>query len=118
MRDKQGAALLEVVVATLVLAVAGLAGTLSVGEALRAAARARAADAEARRADAFMDAVALWTREDLDRRLGDRAQGPWRLIIDRPEPELYQVALTDSTAARRLLLSTSLFRPDTANETR
>jgi type II secretory pathway pseudopilin PulG len=118
MRDRRGSALLEVVVATLVLSVAGLAGTVSVSEALRATDRARAADLEAARADAFLDAVALWPREDLDRRLGDRAQGEWRLLIGRPEPELYVVTLADSTAARREILRTVLFRPDTADAPR
>ena len=114
MSNRHGSALLEVVVATLVLSVAGLSATLSVAEALRAVERARAADTETLRADAFMDAVALWPREELDRRLGDRPQGPWRLRIERPEPELYLVVLTDSSAARGELLRTVLFRPDSA----
>lgn len=118
MRGERGSALLEVVVATLVLAVSGLAATVSVSEAMRASERARLADEEARRADAFLDAVSLWPREDLDRRLGDRAQGPWRLRIDRPDPELYLVVLMDSTAARHELLRTALFRPDTADAAR
>ena len=102
----------------LVLSVAGMAAVVSVSEANRAAERARASDVAASRADAFMDAVALWTRDDLDRRLGDRPQGPWRLQIGRTDPELYEVVLTDSSAARHPLLRTVLFRPDTADAAR
>jgi len=112
---ERGFALLEVVVATVLLAVAGLAVTASIAEAMRAADRARDADEEIRRADAFFHRVALWPREDLDRRLGDRPQGPWRLRIDRPDPHIYRVVLTDSTAARREILRTALFRRDTAD---
>lgn len=69
-----------------------------------------------RRASAFLDAVVLWPREDLDRHLGERPEGPWVLRVDRPAPTLYAVTLLagpdDSTAtAGTLLLATSLFRP-------
>jgi type II secretory pathway pseudopilin PulG len=111
MSGNRGAALLEVVVATVVLGVAGVATTLAVAEALRAADRARSADAEMTAAQGLLDAVALWPREDLDRRLGDREQGPWRLRIQRVEPELYAVAMTDSSG-RTELARTVLFRPE------
>ena len=62
-----------------------------------------------RDADAFMAAVSLWTRDDLDRRLGDREQGPWRLVILRPEPTLYEVALRD-TLTDAVVLRTALHR--------
>jgi type II secretory pathway pseudopilin PulG len=111
-----GAALMEVMIATVVLSVAGLTAVTSVSEALRAAERARAADAETEAADAFLDAVALWPREELDRRLGEREQGDWRLTIQRPEPALYSVVLADSTPERRTILRTVLFRPDTVHD--
>jgi type II secretory pathway pseudopilin PulG len=112
-RGDSGAALLEVVVAVAVLTAAGVAAVTAAAESARAVAHARAADEEARAASAFLDAVALWTRTDLDRRLGERAQGPWLLRVGRPERELYTVELADSTG-RAVLLRTSLFRPDTA----
>lgn len=108
---RAGAALLEVIVALTVLAVAGIAAVQIAQESMRAVERARAADAELREADAFLEAVALWTRRDLDLRLGSREQGPFRLVVERPARTLYVVTLTDSTGTRELL-RTALFRPD------
>ena len=107
---RQGAALLEAIVALAILGIAGISTLGMASEAARAVDRAREAESSLREASDFLEAVALWTRDDLDRRLGDRAQGPWRLQIDRPERELYVVILTD-TLTGEALLATSLFRP-------
>ena len=108
---RSGAVLMEAMVAVVILAVAGTTAVTLVSQGADSVRRAREADVEAREASALMHAVALWTREDLDRRLGSRAQGPWRLSIQRPDPELYDLALMDS-AGTRVILRTSLFRPD------
>jgi type II secretory pathway pseudopilin PulG len=110
--NEAGAALLEVIVAVSILATAGTAAVAMTSESARAVERARDADRRAREAGAFMEAVALWPRADLDRRLGEREQGPWRLTIQRPDPELYTVSLVDSSGTE--LLRTALFRRDTA----
>ena len=112
--DRRGAALLEAIVAMAILGTAGIAALTLASEAARAVDHARQAETELRQASAFMEAVALWTRDDLDRRLGDRPQGEWRLRIHRPEPELYTVILTDSLGVESLL-ATSLFRPAPRN---
>jgi type II secretory pathway pseudopilin PulG len=109
-RGRRGAVLLETMVAVVVLAVAGTTAVTMAAQSADAVRRARAADEEMRAASAFLHAVALWPREDLDRRLGTREQGDWRLRILRPDPTLYEVALTDSTGTR-VLLRTSLHRP-------
>jgi hypothetical protein len=83
-------------------------------EAAGAVSRARQAEVRTEQGSRFMDAVSLWTRADLDRRLGDRRQGPFILRLERPDPELYTAALADS-ATGHVLLSTSLFRRDTAD---
>jgi type II secretory pathway pseudopilin PulG len=106
---RTGAVLLEVLVALVILATVGGAAVTLASESARAIVRAREAEAEMRRANAFLESVALWPREDLDRRLGSRRQGQWRLRIDRPAPTLFIVALTDSVE-RRELLRTALFR--------
>ena len=111
-RGEAGAALLEAIVALFVLAVAGTAALTLARESIAAVEHARDADRRTAEASDFLEAVSLWTREDLDRRLGDRPQGPWRLVIDRPRPELYTVLLADSL--HHPLLATALFRPDSA----
>jgi type II secretory pathway pseudopilin PulG len=103
--------LLETIVALVILSVAGTAAVTMVSQSTDAVRRARLAEAEAREANAFFYAVSLWTREDLDRRLGNRPQGAWRLVIQRPSPTLYEVVLTDSARTHEVL-RTSLFRPE------
>ena len=112
-RKRRGAALLEVIVALTILATSGATVVALMAQSADAVRRARETETEIRRASAFFDAVALWTREDLDRHLGSREQGPWRMRVDRPEQTIYAVTLTDSLGARSLL-STVLFRPEPA----
>lgn len=97
--------------ALMILSVAGTAAVTLVSQSTDSVRRARVADEEMREANALLHAVALWTREDLDRRLGERPQGRWTLIVQRPAPTLYEVVLTDSAVTRELL-RTTLFRPE------
>lgn len=109
--DRRGVTLLEVLVALTILGTAGAALSTAMRDALGAAERARAAEREMAAASAYLDVVALWPAADLDRHLGERAQGPWRITVQRPARQLYTVALADSGAGR-LLLTTVLYRPD------
>lgn len=110
-KPRRGVALLEAIVALAIFATVGIAALTMAAGASRAAAAAREADGELREASRFLEAVALWTRNDLDQRLGDRRQGPWILRIERPLPELYLVTLSD-TLRDNPVLQTSLFRPE------
>jgi type II secretory pathway pseudopilin PulG len=103
--------LLEAIVALAIFATTGVAALTMAATANRAAASAREAEQELREASRFLEAVALWTRTDLDQRLGERRQYPWILRIERPLPELYIVTLGD-TLGGSPLLQTSLFRPE------
>ena len=109
-RERGGVVLLEAIVALTLLTVAMLASVAMVRQAIDSVHRARDAERETRQASAFMDAIALWPRADLDRHLGNRPEGRWRLAIDRPVPALYLVALTDSSSHRELV-RTALYRP-------
>ena len=111
---RRGAVLLEAIVALTILAVAGAAVVALASDSARAVARAAAADETTQRASAFLDAVALWPREDLDRHLGARPEGEWRLIVERPTPTLYTVTLADSSASRSIL-RTILYRAEVKN---
>ena len=79
-----GVALLEVIVALAIFATAGVAALAMAAEITRVVRDAHAAEAELRDASAFLEAVVLWPRSDLDQRLGDRRQGPWLLRVERP----------------------------------
>ena len=113
--QRRGTALLESLIALLVVAIAGVS-LLSLASACLARVRAaHAADLASRDASAFLDAVALWPRNELMQRLGRREQGPFLLDIARPEPTVFDVRLADSTGARELL-RTRLFRPYSADD--
>lgn len=112
---RSGAALLEVIVALTILAISGVTAVALVSGAVRSVTAAREAEMELRRASAFLEAVTLWTRDDLDRRLGERPQGPWRLRIDRPSETLYTAVLIDRVSGHQVL-STSLHRSLPTNE--
>jgi len=105
-------------VALTILTVAGVSAAAMANQATAAVAQARTADTETRRASGFLDAVALWPRDDLDRHLGDRREGAWILTVDRPLPTLYTVVLRtayDTARGRRFsreLLRTVLYRPE------
>jgi type II secretory pathway pseudopilin PulG len=110
-RRREGIVLLEAIMALTIVTIAALASVMMVRQAIDTVRRAQRAEIDIRRASAFLDAVALWPRADLDRHLGDRAEGAWRLVIERPVPVLYLVALTDSSS-RRELVRTALYRPE------
>ena len=118
-RARRGAALLEAMVALLLVAVAGASAVAVAAQSARAVAVARASDDELRRASELLDAVTLWSDEDLARHLGERHEGPggrWTLRVARTTPALYTVALFTSADRKnanvpgRLLLSTVLYR--------
>ena len=113
-RRRDGVVLLEAIVALTILTVAALASVGMVRQAVDSVRRAREAEHDVRRASAFMEAITLWPRADLDRHLGNRAEGPWRLDINRPAPTLYLVVLTDSLS-RRELVRTAIYRPEPPN---
>lgn len=108
---RAGVVLLEVLLALFILATVAAASAALATETVRAWSVAATRERELRQASDFLEAVSLWTREDLDRRLGDRMQGAWRLSISRPSPTLYMIALSDSAGVQELL-RTALFRSE------
>jgi type II secretory pathway pseudopilin PulG len=107
--ERRGIALFEVLVALAILGVAGSGVVAVVIETAGAVHRARASDEDTRQASAFLDKVALWQREDLDRHLGQHRQGPWALQVQRTSASIYEVSLSDSSG-NRTLLGTALYR--------
>ncbi|HEX2778577.1 MAG TPA: hypothetical protein VHM30_03690 [Gemmatimonadaceae bacterium] len=106
---RAGAVLLEAIVALAILVTAGAAIVAMLGQSLHTVEALRRAEREMREASAYLDVVALWPREDLERHLGEREQGPWRMRVDREAPTLYLVVLSDSSG-KRDLLRTMLYR--------
>jgi hypothetical protein len=92
-----------------------LAGGLGVVTLLSAAVRQEAAMAEReatlRDADRALAALSLFTRADLDRRLGRHPAGRFLADVRRPEPALYRIALLESDTSQVELLVTVVHRP-------
>lgn len=110
MHARRGMMLVEVMAAMAILAVVGGSYLVLTSATLRSVALAAAREREYAAADAFLSAASLWTREDLDRRLGEREQGPWRLEIRRESSSVYALALRD-TATNAIVLETAVYRP-------
>ena len=113
-RAERGAVLLEVIVALAILGTAGVAIVSQVRESLFVTMTTQRSEAEISEASDFLAAVSLWPRADLDRHLGNRRSGPWRLVVLRPSETVYDVTIRDSTGARTLV-ATALFRRTVSN---
>jgi type II secretory pathway pseudopilin PulG len=109
-------ALLEVIVAMTILVTAGLSTVAWVSQTSDAVARAGAAAAETDAASEYLDRIALWTREDLDRHLGPRREGVWTVTVERMTPVLYVVTMRDGGNSHTIL-RTVLYRPEVHDAT-
>lgn len=107
--QRRGAALLEVIIAMTVLSVSGAALIGLLRGAARVVHVAESSEVEMRAANNFINAVSLWSRAELDQRLGSREQGPWILEITRTQATLYRIVLTDSLG-KSAIVETVLFR--------
>lgn len=95
MHSERGAALLEVLAATLILGIAGLALVELTATGLRATATAEQRERELMDQERLLTAYSLLRRPELDQRLGDRQVGPYLVNVQRPERELYRIAVGD-----------------------
>ena len=111
MNERKGAVLLEAIVALTVLATVGSAAAWLATDSMRSVTRTHEREHEVRMAARFLSAVSLWPREDFDRHLGRRRQGAWIMEVDRTDPIVYVVTLTD-TVSDAVLLRTAFLRPD------
>jgi prepilin-type N-terminal cleavage/methylation domain-containing protein len=107
----RGMALLEVIVALTIMSLAALSTIAWLNQAVDAIVRTNLSAAEADAASDYLDRIALWPREDLDRHLGPRRAGSWTVTVDHHTRVLYLVTISDSTNARAIL-RTVLYRPE------
>jgi len=107
---RSGTALLEVIAAVTIVSIGALTVMSVARQSILAVRQSRDAEEELTSASTFLEAVALWPREDLDRRLGERSQGRWRMYVERTSQRTYDVVLSDS-ARPVVFLRTTLFRP-------
>lgn len=110
-RYRSGVVLLEVIAAMTLFAIAGIALLELALQSDEAVAHGVANREEIAMANAFLESIALWTRDDLDRHLGHRSEGQFGLVVDRVSPTLYHIVLTTSPRGNGApILETTFYR--------
>jgi hypothetical protein len=109
---ERGIALLEVLVALLILSVAALGFVDLIGAGTRAVTTARARERALADEERLLAAYTLLTHGDLDRRLGRRELGPYLVDVERPERGLYRIALALKESEAVDDLVTIVYRPE------
>jgi len=105
--------LLEVLVAVVVLATAGIGLVELVGSGLRAEHDARLRESTLATEERLLSALTLLTRKELDQRLGRRQIGEFIVDVQRPERTLYRVALLQEQSPQVEDLVTVVYRAET-----
>ncbi len=102
--DARGAVLLEVLAALTIMAFAGVSTLTLLSQLAASEERAEATALRLTDEDRLLTAYTLLRREELDRLLGTRAVGRYLVEVQRPRPDLYRIAIGDSTAADLMTL--------------
>jgi type II secretory pathway component PulJ len=111
-RAESGVALLEVLVALVILATAGTALVELVAAGLRSERGGRVREGTIAAEQRVIAAMTLLRREDLDRRLGRRPVGEFFVDVQRPERTLYRIAIAETRAPQVEDLVTVVYRPE------
>ena len=106
MRSRSGFALLEAIIALAILGTAGLSLVALIRSGLEGERRTRGEEKLMASASRVLTAMALLTREDLDRRLGTHAVGEFSVEVQRPEQALYRLAIAAADRSSTELLVT------------
>jgi hypothetical protein len=111
-RADHGVALLEALVALVVLALWGAALLGLVGGGLAAEGRARAREGALAAEDRVLAALTLLTASELARRVGRHPLGEFVVDIERHEPALYRIAVAQGATPAVADLVTVVYRPE------
>lgn len=112
MRNSRGIALLEVLVALVILATAGVSMMELVGAGLRGERDARGRETALATEERLLAALTLLRRTELDQRIGRRTVGEFIVDVQRPEPTLYRIALLEPQSPNVEDLVTVVYRPE------
>lgn len=96
--------------ALVILATAGTALVELVGVGLRSERDARERERTLAAEERLLAAMTLLTREDYDRRLGQRGVGEFLVDVQRPERTLYRIAIAEARAPQVEDLVTVVYR--------
>lgn len=107
-----GSALIEALVALMLVATVGVAVTGLLNGVERAEYAVGVREQATADAGRVLAAISLLSRNDLDRRLGQHRVGEFLVTVQRPERTLYRAAVAAADRPRAELLVTLLYRPE------
>ena len=105
--------LLEVLIALVVLATAGIGLVELVGSGMRAERDARLRESSLTTEQRLLSALTLLNRQELDQRIGRRPIGEFVVDVQRPERSLYRIALLHEASPELEDLVTVVYRAET-----
>ena len=112
MRNNEGVALLEVLVALVILGTAGVSLVELVGSGLRGEREARLRETALATEERVLTAHTLLNRRELDQHIGRREVGEFIVDVQRPERTLYRIALLQLQSPAVEDLVTVVYRPE------
>lgn len=112
MRNNRGVVLLEVLVAVVILATAGIGLVELVGSGLCAERDARLRESTLATEERLLSASTLLNRKELNQRIGRRQIGEFIVDIQRPAPTLYRIALLQELSPQMEDLVTVVYRAE------
>jgi type II secretory pathway component PulJ len=113
-RGKRGVILLEVLIALTIVGVTGASLVAATAALLRAEEQARRIEQSMNPQEEVLAAVSLFTRAELDQRIGTRTVGRYRVEIERPRPSLYRIEVVAPDSAGLPALVTVVYRREQA----
>lgn len=108
---RRGAVLLEALVALAIVTIALTAAMSALVGVLHQQSILRQREEQASSAGKLLGVYSLLTRNQLDQRLGQQVIDSWVLRVQRPEKDLFRVAVSAADAPEHELAATVMYRP-------
>jgi Tfp pilus assembly protein PilV len=108
-------ALVEVLVAIVVLAVAGTALITMLGQTAHTVRTMRESDRRTRAASEQLERLVVWDAAQLRGQVGRSTFRGWTLYVTEVSRELFDVAIAENDTSA-VLLRTTLYRPEVSDE--
>lgn len=115
-RLRRGSALLDVIMALVILGLSGVGLIAVVGQTLHSMRSVRTTEREIRVASGELDRFVAYDRTRLIAMIGSGSARGWTVTVSRPATDLFDVSVARDTSTVPLL-RTTLYRPDTAHAT-
>lgn len=111
---QSGSALIEVLVALVLLATAGTGLVIFLGQTAATLRHVRDEERLSHLASAQLDRMVLWDRSTFIARAGRSMFEGWTVVVEQVTAELFDISIATSDS-NAVLLRTTAYRPDTIN---